>query len=388
MTGCCAPPFGLKCGPPRENSCSAAGLPWKQGGRGLPAPEGHLLRFYSTEVEAHLHLRIMERPFRVDQKAMMVRLIRAETETRRTLGEIVALFLAGVPLVVGMSALGGYFIARRSLAPVAVMAERARRITAESLSERLPVNDPHDEPGRLATVFNETLQRLENSFAELKRFAADASHEIRTPLTALRAVGEVALRNGGDPALLRDAIGSMIEEAHRLGDLIDGLLVLARADSGALSFARANIVVRDLLAEVREQLQILAEEKQQRIQLSGDPHATVRADRQLLRQVMVNVLHNAIRYSPAETVIVLDATQEDDWVHLRCVDEGPGIEPEHRTKIFERFYRIDKARSREVGGSGLGLAIAKWLVERQGGSIAVEGRAGAGSIFCITLPTA
>ena len=328
----------------------------------------------------------MERPSRSEHEPVVVRVIRAETELRRTLAEIATLFLAGVPLVVGMSAVGGYFIARRSLLPIRAMAERAREITAESLGERLPAPNPHDELGELATVFNETLHRLEDSFAELKRFTADASHELRTPLTALRTVGEVGLRRGDDPATLRDTIGSMLEEAHRLGDLVDGMLLLARADSGAVEVKRESRAVGDLLGEVRESLHILADEKRQRLEVAAEPGVEASADRLLLRQAIFNLVHNAIRHSPPETAIVLGARRADSSVVIECADEGPGIASEHRAKIFERFYRVDKARSRGEGGTGLGLAIAKWSVERQGGRIAVDGRAGGGSLFRIILP--
>ena len=355
---------------------------------GLPAPGGKTLRFYSTKLEEDLHVRIMERPSRIEHEPVVVRVIRAETELRRTLAEIATLFLAGVPLVVGMSAVGGYFIARRSLLPIRAMAERAREITAESLGERLPVPNPHDELGELATVFNETLHRLEDSFAELKRFTADASHELRTPLTALRTVGEVGLRRGDDPATLRDTIGSMLEEAHRLGDLVDGMLLLARADSGAVEVKRESLAVGDLLGEVRESLHILADEKRQRLEVAAEPGVEASADRLLLRQAIFNLVHNAIRHSPPETAIVLGARRADSSVVIECADEGPGIASGHRAKIFERFYRVDKARSREEGGTGLGLAIAKWSVERQGGRIAVDGRAGGGSLFRIILPAA
>ena len=355
-------------------------------GTGLPAPEGKTLRFYSTELEEDLHVRIMERPSRIGQEPVVVRVVRAEAESRRTLAEIATLFLAGVPFVVGLSAVGGYFIARRSLLPIRAMAERAREITADSLGERLPVPNPDDELGELATVFNDTLNRLENSFAELKRFTADASHELRTPLTALRTVGEVGLRPGDDSAVLRETIGSMLEEAHRLGDLVDGLLLLARADNRGVKVHRENLAVSDLLGEVRESLQILADEKRQRLEVGGQPGINVYADRLLLRQAIFNLVHNAIRHSPPETAIVLRVQRTSGSVVIECADEGPGIAPEHRAKIFERFYRVDNARSRDEGGAGLGLAIAKWSVEIQGGNISIENSGSAGSVFRITLP--
>jgi signal transduction histidine kinase len=206
-------------------------------------------------------------------------LFRDETDTRRTLGQIVEVFVLAAPLAVLLAALGGYFVARRSLLPVAAMAEHARMITSESLAERLPNPNPHDELGQLATVFNQTLQRLENSFAELKRFTADASHELRTPLTALRTVGEVALRQGDNPAVLRETIGSMLEEAQRLNDLMESLLTLARIEGGKVSIKPEAVKLAELAADVRDSLNVLASEKQQILEIAADDGVIATADR-------------------------------------------------------------------------------------------------------------
>lgn len=185
------------------------------------APLGSSLRFDSVELEDGLYVRLMERPARVRERGVVVRVLRDEFDMRRTLRQVVEVFVLAAPLAVLLASFGGYLVARRSLAPVAAMAEQARKISSESLGDRLPVPNPHDELGQLATVFNQTLQRLERSFVELKRFTADASHELRTPLTALRTVGEVALRQSSNPAALRETIGSMLEEAQCLSDLIE-----------------------------------------------------------------------------------------------------------------------------------------------------------------------
>ena len=175
-------------------------------------------------------------------------------------------------------ALAGYVIAGRALAPVKEMVERTRRLSAKSLNERLPVVNPHDELGQLATVFNETLQQLENSFAELKRFTADVSHELRTPLTAIRAVGEVAYRER-NPALLYDALGSILEEVQRMNQLIDRLLLLARADDDNLPVHLEAGLVRGALVEVIDALALVAEDKQQRLELDCPDHLLAVFDR-------------------------------------------------------------------------------------------------------------
>ena len=354
----------------------------------LPAPVESTLQFYTVELEHDLHVRIMERPARVHELGVIVRLFRDETDTRRTLRQIVEVFLLAAPLAVLLASLGGYFVARRSLLPVAAMAEQAKQITSESLAERLPNPNPHDELGQLAAVFNQTLQRLENSFAELKRFTADASHELRTPLTALRTVGEVALRQGDNPAALRETIGSMLEEAQRLNDLIESLLTLARMESGKVSIKLEPVKLAELASEVRENLNVLAAEKQQTVELSGDDGLTGTADRLLLRQALMNIVHNAVRYAPPQTRISIRIAHRDGDVCIEVADQGPGIAPEYQQMIFERFYRVDKSRSRAEGGHGLGLAIAKWSVERQGGRIELESEFGKGSVFRIVLRSA
>jgi heavy metal sensor kinase len=368
-----------------------------------PAPESdhRTPRFFSTEM-GRMPVRALECGTHVDNDEATLRVIRSEGDLRSALAQIDAVLAFGLPLAVILSGAGGYLIARRSLAPVGDMAAHARQITATSLNQRLPVPNPHDELGRLATVFNETLARLENSFAELRRFTADASHELRTPLTALRAVGEASLREeNGDstPGAWRETVGSMLEEAQRLGELVEALLLMARADSSVNAPpALEAVALGSLLIEVREGLLALAEENEQRIEVEGDPrrsNVVARADRALLRRALLNLLDNAIRYSPRKTAIRLrfaERKEHGSWSSLiEVADEGPGIDPEHQGKVFERFYRIDRARSREEGnkaGAGLGLAIARWSIERQGGHIELESAPGAGSIFRVILPSA
>src|SRR6266403_915695 len=336
---------------------------------------------FSAEMQRHLHVRVLENSTRIAGEPVVLRVFRSEAELRRAMAELGAVLAFGLPLAVALSAAGGYLIAHRSLSPMSQIAARARQITAESLGGRLPVPNPHDELGQLATVVNATLARLENSFGELRRFTADASHELRTPLTALRAVGEAALRSEvEDTKSLREALLSMLEEARRLSDLVDSLLLLARADTGGVSPSLHQVDLAGLLSEVRETLVVLAEEKNQRIDIIGE-QLTIHADRELLRLALLNLVHNAIRYSAAGLMINLRVRQRDASALVEVVDQGPGIAPEHQQKIFERFYRVDKARSRASGGAGLGLAIARWAIERQQGHIELESEPGRGSLF-------
>lgn len=342
---------------------------------------------FSAETERHLHVRVLEKKTRLAGELFTLRVFRSEVELRQALAELGTVLAFGLPTAVLLSAAGGFLLAQRSLSPVGEMAARARQITADSLGGRLPVANPYDELGRLAAVFNATLTRLENSFSELRRFTADASHELRTPLTALRAVGEASLRlDGEDPKSLREALGSMLEETRRLTDLVDALLLLARADTDELSSSHPpSIDVVNLVSEVRDTLLILAEEKNQRIDITAE-QLVIRTDRELLRLALLNLVQNAIRYSEAGTAIRLRIKSQDKIGLIEVMDEGPGIALEHQEKIFERFYRVDKARSRDSGGAGLGLSIARWAIELQGGHIELESEPGDGSLFRIVMP--
>jgi heavy metal sensor kinase len=305
---------------------------------------------------------------------------------RRTLQEIAEVLLLALPFAVIVASFGGYLMAQRSLQPVAAMVEQAQKITMQSLAARLPNPNPSDEFGRLATVFNETLQRLENSFDELKRFTADASHELRTPLTALRAVGEVTLRQERSAGGLRETIGSMLEEAQRLDELIASLLTLARLESENAALSRERVDLRESVREVTDTVSVLAAEKNQSLEVSVPEQIELQADRVLLRQALLNIIHNAIRHSSTDTKIRIRAVRNGRQVSIAITDQGPGIASEHQSKIFDRFYRIDKARARAEGSYGLGLAIAKWSIERQGGRIEVESPESGGSTFRILLP--
>ena len=364
--------------------------------RNWPAAEGQVEQrlpppevaegFHTIALENGLPVRALAQSAEIAGRSVILRAFRDESGLHRTLREILIGFALGVPVAALLAALGGYVMAGRTLAPVSAMAEQARQITSESLSQRLPNPNPHDELGQLATVFNQTLQRLQDSFESLKRFTADASHELRTPLTALRTVGEVALRNADDPAAWRETIGSMLEEAQRLNDLVDSLLLLARVESGRSAVHLEPVRLDDLLAEVRESVAVLATEKQQTIELAGDADAVAAADPLLTRHAVMNILYNAIRYSPPGAKVMMRCYRRNGQAVIEIADNGPGIAPEYHQKIFERFFRIDKARSRAEGGAGLGLAIAKLSVEQQGGSIELESEPGQGSRFRIVLP--
>jgi len=329
--------------------------------------------------------RLMSGGARIGGRPVIVQVARSEDSIIQDLHQLLYILLLGFPIAVVVAGVGGYLLARRALAPVDRMAERARLINAERLNDRLPVNNPDDELGRLATVFNETLTRLESSFDQMRRFTSDASHELRTPLTAIRSVGEVGLRGRRDEAAYREIIGSMLEEVDRLALLVDRLLMLSRADTGKAQLSADVVDIPDLAEEIAEQLSVLAEEKNQSIKVRFDAVPRWTGDRVMLRQALLNLVDNAIKYSPVGGKIEIRVEQSPDGTVIDVTDTGPGIPIELRSRVFDRFYRVDKARSRENGGTGLGLAIAKWAVEVNGGRLTLEPTNTVGSRFRITL---
>lgn len=316
--------------------------------------------------------------------AYVIQVARPDTAMWARLGELAALLAFGLPLAVAVAGIGGYLVARRALAPIERMADRAQSITADRLSDRLPVHNPDDEMGRLATVFNETLGRLERSFDQMRRFTTDVSHELRTPLTAIRSVGEVGLRGPRDDAGYRAIVGSMLEEADRLAGLVDRLLTLSRAETGQATLARETVNLHALAEEVAGHLGVLAEEKGQRLTIDA-PDATLSAvaDRQVLRQALINLVDNAIKFSPVGGEVRIRIAGSSSDASIDVSDSGPGIAEDARARIFDRFYRSDDA---PVGGTGLGLSIAKGAVEANGGRVTLERSGPGGSTFRIAMP--
>ena len=319
--------------------------------------------------------------------AHRVSVARDETALRQTLWTLTVILATGIPCAMALAMAGGYLLAGRLLAPVGAMADTARRITAESLSARLPVENPHDEFGRLAVVFNETLSRLDIAFEQLRRFTADASHELRTPLTGIRSVGEVALQRPLSTQEYRDVIASMLEEVDRLTRLVENLLLLTRAEAGRIPIKPVVVDLTELVASVSDTLRVLADEKNQEWTVDIAEHVTAACDASILRLAVMNVMYNAIKYTPDKGEIRVTARRSSlgDAV-IEIQDTGPGIAVTHRQRIFERFYRVDDARSRDTGGVGLGLAIARWAVEANGGRIELESEEGRGTMFRIVLP--
>lgn len=330
-------------------------------------------------VISHLH--------RVQTRVVVLRMAYETAPVFTSLRSFVFSLLALVPPAILITGFFVFRMTRGALSPLSTMVRRAEVITAAQLNERLPLPDAEDELGATARAFNDLLARLEASFAQLRRFTADASHELRTPLSSLRSTGEVCLQKARTAEEYRDTIASMLEEVCRLTQLVESLLQISRADSGQIVLRRELCPLDELLAETISVVEILAEEKQQAIVADSADDIQMFVDRGILRQAILNIIDNAIKYSPVgATVRIQSAAGQSGSLRICILDQGPGIAVSEHTKIFDRFYRTDEGRSSGAGGHGLGLAIAKWGVEVHGGRLFIDPGYLEGACFCIELP--
>ncbi|MBL9215040.1 MAG: HAMP domain-containing protein [Opitutaceae bacterium] len=349
-----------------------------------PVAGRETLSIYSVRDDTRL--RVLTTPLRPGEAAgPMLRVMRIHEPAGEALGALRWIIVIALPVVITLLVAGGWLITRHWLWPLHAMVAEAEQITADDLGRRLTVANPHDELGRLGGVFNRTLSRLEDSFQALDRFVADASHELRTPLTTLRSVGEVGLRRGRTAEEYREIIGSMLEEAQRLRLLIDRLLELANVEGGARTVHREEVRLDEFVAACAAEVGILAEAKNQRIELAVVPCRT-RTDPVLVRQALQNLIENAIKYSPLGGTIRVGVEARAGWLEVTVADQGPGIAPAHAARIADRFFRVDDSRVRGRGGFGLGLAITKAYMHALGGTLDYAPAPGGGSVFRLRLP--
>lgn len=305
---------------------------------------------------------------------------------------LILMTLATLTLAFG----GGWFLARRSLRPVVEMAERARWISAENLEQRLPVNNPRDELGQLAQTFNELLSRLNTTFIQQRQFMADASHELRTPLSVIRTAASVTLElTHRDESEYREALTLIKEQAARLSRIVQDMFTLARADTGRRILNRTSFYLDELLEETARAAGILAIQKGITIKVNDADEAPLSGDEGLLRQMLLNLLDNALKFTPSGGRIEINLEKYDSFYQITVTDTGCGIPLESQSLIFERFFRIDKVRSRSAsfddsagGGAGLGLAIARWVAEAHQGRLELLQSDENGSTFIALLPFA
>ena len=292
----------------------------------------------------------------------------------------------GLPLAVIIITAGGYLLVRRALTPVEQITRAAERITQHNLSERLPVSSTGDELERLSIALNRMITRLDDAFQNSKRFVADASHDLRTPLTILQGELESFAENSRLDSELRDRVGSMLEEVVHLGKIVEQLFTLSRLDAGEARTEWTRFDLADLAKTTAEQMSLLAEDKGITISCDASQRLTVTGNQVRLKQVVVNLLDNAIKYTPAKGAIHLRVLAVNGHAVLEVQDNGPGIPPDALPHVFERFYRVDKSRSADSESAGLGLSIVKSICTAHGAEVEAQSAVGSGSCFRVRLP--
>ena len=295
-----------------------------------------------------------------------------------------------VPLSLVVAGIGGWFLAGRSLSPVVAMADRARKIGVESLNARLPVANPRDELGLLSETFNELLARLETSVEQQRQFMADASHELRTPVTIARTAARVALQQPTrTESEYRETLEIVEQETIRLSRIVDDMFTLTRADAGNYPVRTTPMYLDEVVDDVVRAARVVASTRDVSVTAECVQSAAFTGDEELIRRLIINVLDNAIRYSPASGTVRVALDRAADVYAVSVSDQGPGIAAEAQSKIFERFYRVDTARTHDGvsdGGAGLGLALARWIATVHGGDVRLAASSRLGSTFVITLP--
>lgn len=367
-------------------------------GRPLPLVKATLLRsregktsYETIDFAGRAPFRLVTYPFREGGRVThLIQVAESLEQMHHTLKDFRLLLLTFSPLALLALSVGGWFLADRALSPVNRIIATARQISASNLDERLPVGRSGDEIARLAETFNSLLARLESAFRKTRQFSADASHELRTPLTILKGETEVALRWAKTPEEFQNILASNLDEVDRMGRMIEDLLTLAKSDAGEMPLDWHRFSLSDMLQHLYLQTRVLGEDKGVDIVLVLNVNREIWlvGDELRLRQVVLNLISNGIKYTPSGGRIEIGLATDETDALVSVHDTGIGIPPEHLPHIFDRFYRIDKARNRLDGGTGLGLAIVKWIVEAHQGRIEVASEAGKGSTFTVRLPLA
>lgn len=323
-------------------------------------------------------------------RTMLIRLGYSLAPLRDRMFQFFLLLSTAILVALVLAAVAGQMIAKRALRPLQQMATRAEGITASNLNHRLTIENPDDELGHIGRAFNHLLDRLEQAFCQLQRFTADAAHELRTPLASLRTIGEVALEKGQGSVEYREALGSILEETERLNETIESLLLLARAEATGSANTETVASVSELVDEVLSLLEVIIEERQISVSRENEliGRTRVRADRSLLRTAFLNVLHNALKFSPSKSILKISYSRSEAPIPRLLIvlqDQGPGIAPGEHQRVFERFFTSTGQSVALKSGSGLGLSITKLVVDRIGGEIRFDEAALVGARCIITL---
>ncbi|GAC1467443.1 MAG: hypothetical protein PVSMB1_16480 [Gemmatimonadaceae bacterium] len=308
--------------------------------------------------------------------------------TESTLRQVLLLLAVGLPIAVGIAVTGGFILVKRALKPVDRMARKAEEITQLNLNERLPLMHSADELESLSVALNHMISRLENAIQTSKRFVADASHELRTPLTVLRGELENLAQDAQLRVHTREYLGSMLEEVDRLAEIVESLLALSKLDAGEASSERVKFDLGELATSTAEQMSLLAEDKNITVVCEAAPQVIVEGDRARMKQVVVNLLDNAIKYTPNGGRVLMKISRDAREAILDVADNGMGIPVDALPHMFKRFFRVDDSRSRKQGGAGLGLSIVKSICNAHGAAVEVTSAPGEGSSFRVRQPLA
>ncbi|OGP90861.1 MAG: hypothetical protein A2157_05285 [Deltaproteobacteria bacterium RBG_16_47_11] len=364
-----------------------------------------LITFETNRSFSNAPLRIVTLP--VAEKDHTMRIVQVASsleDVEDALNTLLLILLITVPSALIMASLGGQFLGYKALKPVDQITQTARMITSQNLNQRIPPPKVKDEISRLAETFNEMITRLDQSFRQIKQFSSDASHELKTPLTILRGEVEVTLRKERTSFEYQQILRSNLEEIDRMTQIVDDLLLLSRADNGEIRLNQNEMNLSEILREIVPQAHILTQSKNLHIQTSiPEEKVRILGDHLRIRELFLNLIENAIKYTEEGGRIAIhlsrdNATSSNEegkerlegggrgFAEIKVTDTGIGIAKEDQERIFDRFFRVDKARSRGQGGSGLGLSICKWIAEAHQGKISVESDLGRGSTFIIRLP--
>ncbi len=310
--------------------------------------------------------------------------------SEKTINQLRLIYLLVGPFAIIWLGVGCWFLADRMIYPMIAITESAHGINAENLERRLPTGGHQDELGRMVVSLNRMLERIEDQFQRVRQFSGDASHELRTPLTILRGETEVAMRWAKTPEEFREMLTSNVEEIDRMERIIENLLTLSKSEVGELPLEIREFSLSDLIQGLYIQSKILCEPKQISISLDyqAEKEVLIQGDELRLRQMFLNLISNGIKYTEEDGSLTIRFSLDGEMARIEIEDTGIGMEPRHLSRIFDRFYRVDKARNRMDGGTGLGLSIVKWIAVAHGGSVTVTSVLGEGSTFVVLLPVA
>ena len=364
------------------------------GGPSLPSEGAESFNQRVVRLADGTHVFLISHTHTMQGRVLLIRLGYSFAPFRERMRQFLGILLIALPGTLILAGFAGYAIAKRALRPLEQMAARAATISSSNLNDRLDIENHDDELGQMARVLNHLLERLEQAFSQLQRFTADAAHELRTPLASLRTVGELALRNeSGGAQEYREALGSILEETSILNQTIEDLLLLARAEAAQPGIGQSTFSLVELTSEVLSVLDVLMEERQISVEhlATEATLAVVHADRGLVRAAIMNILHNASKFSPLHSTVRVAYARDMDsggFVQLSIQDEGPGIKLSEQGRVFDRFFTSTASETLSATGTGIGLSIAKLAIERSGGQIFFDTTVLKGARCVVRLPEA